>query len=89
MNQVINNPNPNNILTSQTSNWEDYITGSFRNDICYLPSMFENYPDISKKNMKFDFITNPYIKDEGKYFFMYKILTKEYSPHSLAQGFCQ
>lgn len=89
MNQVIQDIALNKTLTSQTADWEVYITGSFKNDRWHLPSMFEKYPDISKKNMKFNFITNPYIKYEAKYFFMYKILAKEYSPHSLASGFCQ
>ncbi|MFA9399363.1 MAG: tyrosine-type recombinase/integrase [Clostridiaceae bacterium] len=87
--QNINNTPTNKILTSQTADWDIYITGFFKDDIWHLPSMFEKYPNISKKNMKFDFITNPYIKAEAKYFFMYKILAKEYSPHSLALGFCQ
>lgn len=89
MHQIIHDNNQNTILTSQTADWDKYITDPFKSDIWHLPSMFEKYPDISKKNMKFDFITNPYIKAEAKYFFMYKILAKEYSPHSLAMGFCQ
>jgi hypothetical protein len=51
--------------------------------------MVEQYPNISKKNIYFDYIQNPYIKAEIKYFFMYKLVSKEYSPTSLAQGFCQ
>ncbi|MBU3114804.1 tyrosine-type recombinase/integrase [Clostridium lacusfryxellense] len=89
MHQVISKNNKKIILTSQTTDWDKYITDQFKKDLWYLPSMFEKYPNISKKNMKFDFITNPYIKAEAKYFFMYKILAKEYSPHSLALGFCQ
>lgn len=89
MNQLNLSSNQNKLLNSQIIEWDKYLTGAFSNDTWYLPSMFEKYPDISKKNAKFGYISNSYIKAESKYFFMYKLLSKEYSPHSLAQGFCQ
>ncbi len=77
------------IHNSQSINWDKLISGQFATDKWHLPSMVEKYPNISKKNIYFDYINNPYIKAEIKYFFMYKLISKEYSPTSLAQGFCQ
>ncbi len=79
----------NGIHNSQNIIWEKHITGPFAKDKWHLPHMVENYPDISKKNIYFDYTQNPFIKAELKYFFMYKLLSKEYSPASLAQGLCQ
>jgi len=79
----------NGIHNSQSIDWDSLITGPFAQDKWHLPSMVEKYPNISKKNIYFDYIKSPYIKAEIKYFFMYKLLSKEYSPTSLAQGFCQ
>ncbi len=81
--------NLNGTHSAQSISWEKHITGEFAKDKWHLPHMVENYPAISKKNIYFDYIQNPFIKAELKYFFMYKLLSKEYSPVSLAQGLCQ
>ena len=77
------------INNSQDIDWNKLITGTFASDKWHLPDMFDNYPDISKKNAYFDYIQNPYLKAEIKYFFMYKLLAKEYAPSTLATGHCQ
>lgn len=82
----------NGIQNSQSIDWDSLITGKFKSDRWDLSTMFEGYPypsHITKKYIRFDFINNPYIKGEFKYFFMYKLLAKEYSPISLALGLCQ
>jgi integrase len=79
----------NCIHSSRSISWERHITGPFAKDKWHLPYMVEKYPHISKKNIYFDYIQNPFIKAEIKYFFMYKLVSKEYSPASIAQGFCQ
>jgi len=79
----------NDIHNSKSIDWDRHILGKFTLDKWHLPSMVEKYPNISKKNIYFDYIQNPFLKAEIKYFFMYKLISKEYSPTSLAQGFCQ
>lgn len=82
----------NGIRNSQHIDWGNLITGKFASDKWDLSLMFEGYPypsNITKKYIRFDFINNPYIKGEIKYFFMYKLLSREYSPTSVALGLCQ
>lgn len=71
----------------QSIDWNSLLTEHFAQDIWHLPGIVENYPKISRQNMYFDKIKNPYIKLEFKYFFMCKLLSKEYSPTSLTHGF--
>lgn len=86
MNQISTNKI---IYDFKSINWENYITGIFKSDKWHLPSMFENYPNSKiRKNIYFDYIENYYFKSELKYYLMYKLEKREYTPTNVAKHLC-